>query len=446
MDPVEARALAIRLLGAGLRAVDPGAAVDRFFADHPAQEAAVRSTAGALWVVGAGKASAPMVRAIQRRFGEQIAGGVVILREPPNDAMTRESGADTDPLRIVIGGHPILDAPGVAASREIAALASSLGPTDRLLVLLSGGASSLLWAPPPGLSLRDLQITSSLLLASGAPIEAINAVRKCLCRLKAGGLAALAHPAPVLALVVSDVIGDDLSTIGSGPTIAERPDFEGAVATLERFGVFERLPAAVREHLRAGSRGDRPALRSPEDPRLRSSSTFLVVRAQEAATAMTTAARELGLEAEVHTTALEGEAREVGVALAKLARQLSEGGSLRGPRAALLAGETTVTLGPGPVGQGGRNQECALSAALELDGLPRTLIACFASDGSDGPTDAAGAIVDSGTCARARACGLDPHRALSSHDAYPLLAATGDLVKTGPTETNVADLALVLAW
>ena len=162
---------------------------------------------------------------------------------------------------------------------------------------------------------------------------------------------------------------------------------------------------------------------------------------------MTTAARELGLEAELQTTSLEGEAREVGVTLAKRARQLSEGHrSLPGPRASVFAGETTVTLGPGPVGQGGRNQECALSAALELDGVPRTLIACFASDGSDGPTDAAGAIVDSGTCARARACGLDPHRALASHDAYPLLAATGDLFRTGPTETNVADLGLILAW
>ncbi|MCB9569202.1 MAG: DUF4147 domain-containing protein [Myxococcales bacterium] len=428
-DREASHALVRRLFAAALAAAEPGAAVERFLDDHPEVDAAIAGTRGEVWVVGAGKASAAMAEALFQRYGARIAGGLVIVRDPP-------PSPTIGPIRLVIGAHPLPDAAGLAASREIAAIAERLGADDRVLALISGGASALLNDPRPPLGLDELRETTALLLASGAPIAEMNAVRRRLCRLKGGGLAALAAPAPVLGLVVSDVVGDPPTVIGSGPTVAPDADDELHLNTcLERPVLSDRLPPRVRELLAA----------PPPAPRLGDARTWVIAGARQAAAAMAQAAQDEGIAAELLTTWLRGEARVVGVVLAALAQGLADDPpQRRRPAAWILAGETTVTLKR--AGLGGRNQECALAAAIALDGRPRTLVACLASDGSDGPTDAAGAIVDGESCSLARARGLRPARALIDHDAYPLLAATGDLVFTGPTATNIADLALVLAW
>jgi hydroxypyruvate reductase len=336
------------------------------------------------------------------------------------------------------------DESGVAAARELVSLLGQVQAGDLVVCVVSGGGSALLPAPADGITLAEKQQVTRLLLASGATIEEMNAVRKHLSRLKGGGLARLARPAALLTLVLSDVAGDRLDVIASGPTFPDPTTFADALEVLARRRIASRVPAAVLARLEAGARGDLPETPKPDDPIFRSSAHVLVGTNALAVAAAERQALALGYRTLVLSTTVTGEAREVGAVHAALAREVAASGRpLRRPACVLSGGETTVTVRGG--GRGGRNQELVLAAAPGIAGLEGVLVLSAGTDGTDGPTDAAGAVADGETVSRARAAGLDPRAALDGNDAYPFFQALGDLVVTGPTRTNVMDLRLVLA-
>ncbi len=428
------------LVQAALRAADPAAAVQRAvrLEDdllHVADKTYDLNRVRHVYAVGAGKASATMAQALEEMLGERLTGGIIVTKygyaRPTRRVTVREAG------------HPIPDEAGVQATRELLDLVDQADVDDLVLALISGGGSALLVAPAEGLTLEDIQATTDLLLASGATINELNAVRKHLSAIKGGQLARRVAPARLVTLIVSDVVGDPLDVIASGPTVPDPTTFADAWDVLVRFGLLERVPAPVRAHLQEGRAGRRPETPKPGDPLFERVHNAIIASNRQAAEAAAVRATELGYHALVLTTFLEGEAREVGTVLAALARELaSHDRPVPRPACLVLGGETTVTVrGPG---KGGRNQEMALSAALRLDGLPNTVVATLATDGGDGPTDAAGGIVDGHTMMLARQRGVDVRGALARNDSYRALDALGALLKTGPTGTNVNDLAFVI--
>ena len=338
------------------------------------------------------------------------------------------------------------DARGLAAAAEVEALARGLGRDDLLLVLLSGGASALLPSPAEGVTLEDKARTTALLLRAGATIHELNAVRKHLSRLKGGGLARAAFPARVATLVLSDVVGDDLSTIASGPTVPDPTTFADALAVLRRRGVLESVPGAVRARLEAGAAGELPETPKPGEAAFRRAATQIVGSNRLSVAAAAREARRLGLRPLVLTTRLEGEAREVARVLVAILRECVESSRPAAAPVCLLAGgETTVTVRGD--GQGGRNQELAVAAAQALAGFPvPAVVASLATDGIDGASDAAGGIADDTSTARAASLGLAPAAAfVEASDTRNYLGPLGDLIVTGPTGTNVVDVVTLLA-
>jgi hydroxypyruvate reductase len=342
-------------------------------------------------------------------------------------------------------GHPIPDQAGVEGTQRMADLLAGATERDLVLAVLSGGGSALLVLPAPGLTLADLQDTTDLLLRSGATIVELNAVRKHLSQIKGGGLARLAGRAPVVSLILSDVVGDPLDVIAAGPTAPDPTTFAEAWAVVERYGLVERLPEGTRRHLQAGLDGDLPDTPKPDDPLFERVHNLLVGNNRLAAEAAVEAARANGLNALLLSTYVEGEARQVARVAAALAKEMvAHGRPAPLPACLVWGGETTVTVRG--QGKGGRNQELALAAALALEGLPQVLLVALGTDGTDGPTDAAGAVATGKTINRARSLGLDPVAHLENNDAYPFFHALNDLILTGPTGTNVNDLMFLFAF
>jgi glycerate 2-kinase len=335
------------------------------------------------------------------------------------------------------------DARGEAAARRIRTLAEACGADDLLLVLVSGGGSALTPAPVPPITLADKQAMTRLLLAAGANINQLNAVRKHCSLLKGGQLARAAAPARVQALLLSDVIGDPLDVIASGPTAPDVSTFAEARAILERFDLLARAPAPIVDRLERGMRGEVPETPKPDDPVFRHVTNTVIGNNAVVVDAAAARARALGYTPHVLTRSLEGEARAVAEGLVALARQVRDGrGPVAAPACVIAGGETTVTVRG--KGAGGRCQEFGLAAALAFEGQAGVVALAAGTDGTDGPTDAAGAVVDGGSAGRARERGLDPRASLDANDSNPVLAATGDLVVTGPTNTNLLDLYLLL--
>ena len=345
------------------------------------------------------------------------------------------------PFHAYRGGHPTPDTGSVAAGRRALDLARAGREDESLVVLLSGGASALLAAPVEGVSLEDKRETTAWLLKAGADIHALNTVRKHLSRIKGGWLAAAAG-SPSLTLAVSDVIGDDLSVIGSGPTVADPTTYADALAVLDRFGGRGGCPASAVGWIERGARGEVPDTPKPGDPRLARAAARVIASRHDALAGARGAAEALGYSVAVRDDAVSGEARDAAQAHLALAADLARG--LSKPACILAAGETTVRVTG--TGRGGRNQEFALALAPLLDGLgPAVAAASLGTDGVDGPTDAAGAIVDTTTITRAAAAGLaDPKDYLRHNDSHAFLAGVHDLVVTGPTGTNVGDLQILL--
>lgn len=403
----------LRILQAALEAAEPAAAVRRALAARPL-EAGQRTCALAV-----GKAALPMLEGLMELIPLQDA--LAIPKHLPTGAAPS--------FRVVLGGHPVPDERSLRAGEAALEFVGRLGPTDRLICLISGGGSALMTAPY--VPLAELQRLTASLLASGARIDEINVLRRRLDALKGGGLARAAGGSQILSLILSDVVGSALEAVASGPTAPDPTSLEDARRILQKYGLEQEFPGlypAMRETLKPG---DRLFARVEN---------HIIASGDMAVRAALTEAQASGFETELLTDALQGEARQVGRELASRLRRRA----LNGPRPFCMAagGETTVTLRGH--GRGGRNQETALAALPLLDGLEGVLFLSLATDGEDGPTDAAGAVVTGQSLRRARALGLDPDRALAENDSYTFFEALGDLIKTGPTGTNVNDLVLMV--
>ncbi|HID33003.1 MAG TPA: DUF4147 domain-containing protein, partial [Anaerolineae bacterium] len=344
--------------------------------------------------------------------------------------------------------HPTPDAQGVAAARRAVETIVRLGPNDLLITLISGGGSALLTLPASGLTLDDLQRTTDLLLACGAAIHEINAVRKHLSQVKGGQLAHLAHPAALLSLILSDVVGNPLDAIASGPTAPDPTTWADAWTVIQKYSLENVLPAAVRDHLLAGLAGRLPDTPKPGDPIFQRVHNVIVGDNAIAAEAARRAAEAQGFHAAILSTFVQGEAREVAQVLVALGREIvARNRPLSPPACLILGGETTVTLRG--AGQGGRNQELALAAGVALARVPEAapiVILSLGTDGTDGPTDAAGGVADAATVARGWALGLDALAHLEHNDSHSYLKAVHDLLITGPTCTNVNDLMIIFVF
>jgi hydroxypyruvate reductase len=432
------------MISAALAAVDPAAAVKNYFQRHPEVAAQIRATPGRVLVVGAGKASAPMAEAINEIFGDQIAAGVVIVKYG-HLTQQQQFGNHPAKIQIVEAGHPVPDEAGLSAAGKLARVLADTTEHDTVICLISGGGSALLTLPVEPLTLSDLQTTTQALLAAGATINQVNTIRKHLSAVKGGQLARLAAPAASYALILSDVVGDPLEVIASGPTIPDPTTFADAWAIVEQFQLQQGLSAPVVRRLQAGCAGQVPDTPKPGDPIFKRVHNAIVGSNRLAAQAAVQAAQAAGFEAHLLTTFLEGEAREVGRVVAGLAKGLArDDASLARPACLVLGGDTTVTLKG--AGKGGRNQEMALAAAIALAGWSGVLVACFGTDGNDGPTDAAGALASGETVGRAQAMGLNAVKYLQQNDSYNFFARLNDLILTGPTNTNVNDLTFILVW
>jgi glycerate 2-kinase len=363
-------------------------------------------------VIGAGKASAGMAQALERIFGKRVTDGWINVPEGTKARLER--------VHLQEAGHPVPDERGVEGARRIAQIARESGPRDLLFCVISGGASALMPLPAPGITLAKKKAITGRLLASGATIHEINYVRKHLSAIKGGHLAALGAPATVIALILSDVIGDNLSSIGSGPTVLDRSTVADAAEVLKRYGI--------------------PIPKLTETPKARVAAHNVIVGSnRQSIAAAAKRAAELGYRAIVLSTTIDGETREIARMHAAIAREMITGG---GRQVCFLSGgETTVTIRG--KGLGGRNQEFVLAAAIALDGVKVTVFS-GGTDGIDGPTDAAGAVADAATLRRAAALGLDARQFLAENDAYHFFEKVGGLVKTGLTGTNVMDVRILL--
>jgi hydroxypyruvate reductase len=428
------------MFDAAVRAVDPAEAILR----HLVREG-TRLTIGGervelgevrrVVVVGLGKAGAPMAAAVEATLGERITSGVVVTKYGHVQP--------TRTIRIHEAGHPVPDDAGMAGAQAVLDQLNGLGADDLVLVLISGGGSALTPAPVDGITLAEKQALTKALLACGADIREMNTLRKHISRLKGGQLARAAAPARVFSLILSDIVGDPLDAIASGPTVPDPTTYADALAILDKYRIRQEVPASIRRHLEAGTAGKVPETPKPDDPLFARVKSVMVASNIQALEAAKAEADRLGFQAMILSSFIEGETREIARMHAALALEVrASGHPLKPPACLITGGETTVTLRG--KGKGGRNQEFALAAALDIAGLADTVVLSAGTDGTDGPTDAAGALADGDTVRRAMALGLTPRAALDGNDAYPFFQRLGDLVMTGPTRTNVMDVRLVL--
>jgi glycerate-2-kinase len=387
-----------------------------------------------IYILGAGKATFPIARALEDLLGDRITDGVVVCKYGQEGTL--------DQSQMVLASHPIPDEAGVDGARRTLILAQQTRPGDIVLCCYTGGSSALLSYPAESISLSEKKVLNQLLLSCGANIIEMNAVRKHLSRIKGGRLAAAVHPAAhLINLTVSDVIGDPLDYI-TDPTVPDTSTLDDARATLSKYDLWSRVPASIAHYLEAA--GHAQETPKEEDLAARACYNFILVSGDAACVAAVEKARALGFEARILSTMLEGESSELGRTFAALAKEIVlKQRPLEPPCAIIGGGETTVKLGE-EFGLGGPNQEFALAAACEIADLGRVLVAGIDSDGTDGPTDFAGALVDSGTLKRAQAAGIDVHGSLARHNVTQALQDLGDIVETGATGTNVNDLKMLL--
>jgi hydroxypyruvate reductase len=425
---------------AALQAVDPGEAIRRQVRRagdqlHVAEHTYDLHQFDSLSVIGVGKAGAAMAIAVESLLGDRLRGGHVIVKYG--------HGAPVTHVTVHEAGHPIPDEAGVRATRTLIDFVTGRGPRELLICLISGGGSALSPAPVEGITLAEKQEVTRLLLACGATIHEINALRKHISRLKGGQLARLASPATLITLVLSDVVGDSLDVIASGPTVPDTSTFADCLQILRKYQLLDRVPTAIRRHLEAGVSGAVPETPKPGDAVFAHTQTVIIGHNLQALEAASRQATALEYHPLILSSAIEGETREVAKVHAGIAREvLASGHPITAPACILSGGETTVTLRA--QGKGGRNQEFALALALDIDNVPGIAALSAGTDGTDGPTDAAGAMVDWTTCARAEQQDLHPREALEHNDAYPFFERLGDLLITGPTQTNVMDVRIML--
>ena len=439
LPPSPIRPLLKKCIDRGLDAVDARAAVRRAISKNGEELLIGRRRYDLrrydrVVVLGAGKATASMAQAVEQRLGSRLQGGFVVVKYG-HVVPTRQ-------IVVAEAGHPIPDRAGQRAAARLCAMATELSRRDLLIVLLSGGASSLLPAPVPGITLADKQKTTQELLRCGASIREVNTVRKHLSRIKGGRLAEMTK-ATIVTLILSDVLGDDLSAIASGPTVPDPTTYLEAVVILKRYRIWQAVPQRVRRHLTRGCQGLTSETPKPGFSLFRRVHHHIVGNNDAAVRAVARVAREAGLRTLLYKPALSGEARDEGQRFGLLAKNIVQACTpLQRPCCVVAGGETTVTVTGR--GRGGRAQEFVAAAALEIAGLAKVWVVAIGTDGTDGPTDAAGAIVGGNTMARAQRLSVDLKGALQRHNTYAALKRLHQLIITGPTGTNVNDLYLLL--
>ncbi len=389
-----------------------------------------------LVVVGFGKAVCPMAKALEDQIGDLITAGLIITKHGHSE------GYRFRDLRVREAGHPVPDKDGLAATAELTVLLQSCSSDTLVACLISGGGSALLVSPHDHITMDDKQNITALLLKAGADIFELNTVRKHLSKVKGGRLAELAYPAMVVALILSDVIGDRLDVIASGPTAPDASTYAEALAVIAKYDLFSSAPPAVIKLLQDGAAGAAPETPKKDHPVFEATENIIVGSNRLALQAALAKAGELGFEARIISSDVTGEAREIGRRMACEAAELLHDQQQKKPVCLISGGETTVTVTGN--GVGGRNMELALSFAQEIDGIDKITLLSAGTDGTDGPTDAAGAIVDGTTTAKAKAMGLDPETYLENNDSYTFFKKTGDVFMTGPTGTNVMDIQLIM--
>jgi hydroxypyruvate reductase len=420
VDPVEAVKRHLKLEGEDLRVNGKGYSLRDY---------------GHISVIGGGKAGASMALAVEEILGDRITQGVVNVKYGYLNELRR--------VKLNEVGHPIPDQRGVSGAEEIRELLEQLGENDLVICLISGGGSALLPSPVEGISLEDKQKITNLLLACGANINEINAIRKHISNLKGGGLARLAYPSTLIALILSDVVGDPLDVIGSGPTVPDNSTFGECLAILRKYNLSGKVPESIQSRIQRGIKGEIQETPKAGNPIFEKTHNVIIGSNIIAVKAAEQRARELGYKPLILSTFIEGETREAAKIHAAIAKEIVKTNHPVGtPACVISGGETTVTIRGR--GLGGRNQEFVLASALDIQGLKDVVVLSAGTDGTDGPTDAAGAIADVHTVRRAHELGLDPAEYLEDNDSYHFFEKLGDLLVTGPTNTNVMDLRLIL--
>jgi len=435
-----ARELALKSLEAAIKAVDPKAIIK----SKIRLKGYVLQVNGYtfdlkkfknIYVVGGGKASGSMAEALEEVLGDKITNGLVNI---PKGSKHR-----TKIVRLHEASHPIPDESGVEGTRKMLDIAENAGENDLVICLISGGGSSLMPMPRGEITIADKRRITEDLLKCGATINEINTVRKHISEFKGGWLAKKAYPATILNLILSDVLGDPLDFIASGPTVPDSTTFSDAIKVLKKYGLWDKAPESIKKVLTDGEKGLIPETPKADDEAFKKVFNVVIGNNRAASMAACETLKSEGLNTLLLTSLLEGEARHVGTVLASLAHEvLASGNPIKKPAGMVAGGETTVTVTG--KGKGGRNQEIALAASLKIRGLDGVVIASLSTDGVDGPTDAAGALVDGKTIARAEAFGLRAEEFLADNNSYSFFSQLGDLILTGPTGTNVNDVSVII--
>lgn len=425
---------------AGLAAVKPDAAIERFChrkgdtlycGEHRYDLTHIER----IFVVGAGKASAPMAAALERILGRDVTLGLINVKYGHT--------ADLSHIQLIEAGHPVPDANGVKGTQAIVDICRRARAQDLIIGLISGGGSALLPLPAWPLTLKDKQHTSQTLLDCGATIHEINTVRKHISAVKGGHLAQAAYPCPMINLILSDVVGDDLDVIASGPTVPDSTTYSDCMRIISKYNLKDRLPAPVIDRIESGIRDAIDETPKAGSRLFNDTANVIVGSNYEAVLAAQIKADLLGYNTLILSSLMVGETREIALAHSAILKEIHHSGHpVPAPACIISGGETTVTIKGS--GLGGRNQEFALAAVTEIDALTNTVILSAGTDGNDGPTDAAGAIVDHKTAQRAKDLGIDPDAYLADNDAYHFFEPLSDLFITGPTNTNVMDLRILL--
>jgi glycerate-2-kinase len=425
----KARETLIRLMNAAIESVEPSRAMQRWMQEEEFEIEGYEK----VMVVGGGKAGASMAMTLEQSLGDRLTQGIVNI---PRGTMPK---IPLTKIELVEAGHPIPDEAGMEGAQRMLRLVSELGQRDLVICLISGGGSALMPLPAEGITLSELQEVTRLLLRSGAAIQELNAVRKHLSAVQGGQLARAAYPARVVSLIISDVVGDRLDTIASGPTYPDSTTYSDALAVIGKYELKEKVPPGILAHLANGVRGTIPETPKAGEECFQKAYYKIIASNTDALAAAEEIGRAHAFNVHILTTTMQGEARQVGEHLSCVAREVYETGRpIPRPALLLLGGETTITVKG--KGIGGRNQELALSAALGIAGLDTAAIVSFSTDGIDGLTDVAGAVADGFTICRAEQLGLDPALYLENNDSYTFFKELGDLVVTGPTGTNVMDI------
>mmetsp|Transcript_21709 Transcript_21709/g.10139 ORF Transcript_21709/g.10139 Transcript_21709/m.10139 type:complete len:452 (+) Transcript_21709:1705-3060(+) len=439
-NTTEMRDDAVRIFYAGLDAVEAGATVKRYckiegnsFCVRASQYDLCRFQN--IFVVGAGKASAPMAQAIEDLLGKRISNGIINVKYGHI--------ADLDRIELVEAGHPVPDRNGEQGAQRILSLVRDAGKDDLVLCLISGGCSALLPLPANHITLKDKQDTIKILLSCGTNIHEINAIRKHVSKIKGGKLAKAAYPCSTVSLILSDVVGDDLDVIASGPTVPDSSTFLDCIEIFDKYNIKEKLPQNIVSHIEQGDRSIVSETAKPGDPAFESVYNLIIGSNIEAIKEAKLKAESLGYNTMILSSMIEGDTRQAAQFHTAIAKDIIKTGNPVSPPACILSGgETTVNVKGD--GLGGRNQEFSLAAAIDIAGNDTVIVLSAGTDGTDGPTDAAGALADNNTERRAKAIGLDSHSFLLNNDSYIFFKKLDDLFITGPTNTNVMDLRIIL--